>query len=65
MLSRDEEPVDVRDTVPASSTLIVSDTVFGVSLTGLIVMVIVTVFPSRKPSLVLYVNISDVVSEPS
>ena len=40
--SRVDDPLAVRVTVPASSTVSVSLTVRGMSLTGLIVMVIVT-----------------------
>ena len=43
----------VSDTVPPSSKVIVSLTVSGASLIGFMVMVMVTVFPSRKPSLAL------------
>ena len=51
--SRVDDPLAVRVTVPASSTVRVSLTVRGISLTGLMVMVIVTVFPSTVPSLAL------------
>ena len=51
--SRVDDPLAVRVTVPASSTFRVSLTVRGISLTGLMVMVIVTVFPSTVPSLAL------------
>ena len=50
---RVDDPLAVRVTVPASSTLRVSLKVRGISFTGLIVMVIVTVFPSTVPSLAL------------
>ena len=51
--SRVEEPVVVRVTVPASSTTRLSPTAIGGSLIGLIVMVMVTVFPSAVPSFTL------------
>ena len=51
--SRVDDPLAVRVTVPASSKVSVSLTVRGMSLTGLIVMLIVTVFPSTVPSLAL------------
>ena len=60
-----DDPVVVSVTVPASSTLRVSATVTGGSLTGFIVIVIVTVFPSTVPSFTLYENVSDVVFDPS
>jgi len=51
--SREDDPVAVSVTVPASSTCMVSLTVIGGSLTGLMLIVMVTVFPSSDPSLVL------------
>ena len=45
LANRVAEPMVVRVTVPASSTVMVSLTVSGASLTGLIVMVMVTVSP--------------------
>ena len=46
-----EEPLAVRLTVPASSTVRASLTVMGRSFTGLMVMVTVTVLPLMNPSL--------------
>ena len=53
--SRDDPPPEVMVTVPASSRIRVSlpTTVTGGSFTGVIEIVTVTVFPSRKPSLAL------------
>ena len=48
-----EDPLVVKVAVPPSSKVIVSLTVCGGSFTGFIVMVIVTVFPSKNPSLAL------------
>ena len=62
--SRVDDPLAVRVTVPASFTVRVSLTVVGISLTGLIVMVTVTVFPSTVPSLDLYLKVSVVVLDP-
>jgi len=50
---RVDEPGAVWVTVPASSTTRVSLTVIGASLIGLMLMVMVTVFPSSVPSLAL------------
>ena len=67
MLSKEDTPPDVRLTVPPSPNINVSlpNIVTGGSLTGLIVMVIVTVFPSSVPSFALYENVSVEVSDPS
>ena len=51
LANRLDAPPVVTVTVPASFTLRVSLTVVGLSLTGLIVIVTVTVFPLIKPSL--------------
>ena len=60
-----DDPVVVNVTVPASSTSKVSVTVTGGSLTGLMMILTVTIVEETVPSLIRYPKVSEVVSEPS
>ena len=60
-----DEPEEVSDTVPASITFSKSITVTGGSLTGIMLIVTVTGLLNAVPSLMRYVKVSVVVSEPS